>query len=475
MTDKRPTANRDQIPKFLTEANRFGINPGLTRIKRLCELLGHPEKSFRVIHIAGTNGKGSATAFASCMLASSELKVGVYTSPFLERFSERIRVIDGYEGLISYSEDDSYGEIDTDSLYRLSEEVRKACDKVTAEGIEHPTEFELVTAVCFLYFKEQGIDIAVMETGLGGRLDSTNVFDDPIATVITSVGLDHMGVLGDTVADIAHEKAGIFKKGCPAFCPDPHSMILTPEEADAVEKRLKEEADLTGCPLTFISPRTDTVRYTDDHRMRFVSDALGGREIITSLAGDHQCSNCSVAVSAVLEAAAMWPQITADTCMEGIRLTRWKCRAEIMSDDPCVVLDGGHNPQGARSFVDVYGRLDGGKLIDKPVRLVTGVMGDKDISGIVEQYKAGGLKIGEIWPVKVDNPRTALPDDLYNIFNKVYNKEIDRGGSDIPEEAVRLAYARSQTDNMPLVVTGSLYLLGQVRGTLKGIIGCTTT
>ena len=409
------------------------------------------------------------------MLASSGLKVGVYTSPFLERFSERIRVIDGREGLISYAEDDSYGEIDADSLDRLSGEVQEACAKVVEEGIEHPTEFELVTAVCFLYFKEQKIDIAVMETGLGGRLDSTNVFDDPIATVITSVGLDHMGVLGDTVSDIAYEKAGIFKKGCPAVCPDPHSMILTPEDADMVEERLKKEADLKGCSLTFITPKTDTVRYTDDHKMRFISDGLNGREVITSLVGDHQCSNCTAAISAVLEASKIWPQITCDTCLEGIRLTTWKCRAEIISDDPCVILDGGHNPQGAKSFVDVYGKLDGGKLIAKPVRLVIGVMSDKDVCGIVEQYKAGGLKVGEIWPVKVNNPRTALPDDLYNIFNKVYNKEIDRGGSDVPEEAAGLAYARSQNDNMPLVVTGSLYLLGQVRGTLKGIIGCTTT
>lgn len=467
--------NRDPIPKFLTEANKFGINPGLTRINRLCELLGHPEKMFRVIHIAGTNGKGSATAFISSMLAASGLKVGMYTSPFLERFSERIRVLDGRGGLISYSEDDSYGEIDTDSLYRLSGMVQEACAKVVAEGIEHPTEFELVTAVCFLYFAEQKIDIAVMETGLGGRLDSTNVFDDPVASVITSIGLDHMGVLGDTVEDIAYEKAGIFKKGCPAVCTDPHSMILTPEEADAVEKRLRAEAADRGCELTFVKPDMDSIRYTDDHRMRFVSQALGGREVVTSLVGDHQCANCSVAIDAVLKASLIWPQITADTCISGISMTSWKCRAEIISDDPFVILDGGHNPQGAGSFVEVYGKLDGGELITKPVRLVIGVMSDKDIEGIVDQYRSGGLQIGEIWPVRVDNPRTAIPDDLYNIFNKVYNKEIDRGGSDVPEEAVRLAYIRSQKDRMPLVVTGSLYLLGQVRGVLKGIIGCTTT
>ena len=136
-----------KTPEFLTDAVKFGINPGLERINGLCELLGHPERDFRVIHIAGTNGKGSATAFASSMLAASGLKTGVFTSPFLERFSERIRIIDGREGLYRYAGDDSYGEIDDISLARLTDRVREASEKLTGTGMEHPTEFELVTAI----------------------------------------------------------------------------------------------------------------------------------------------------------------------------------------------------------------------------------------------------------------------------------------------------------------------------------------
>ena len=459
-----------KTPEFLTEAVKFGINPGLGRINRLCEILGNPQKDLHVIHIAGTNGKGSASAFASSMLASSGLKVGVYTSPYLERFSERIRIIDGCGGLQGYMEDDSYGEIPDDVLSELSELVKKAAKQTVDEGIEHPTEFELVTAICFKYFSDEKVDIAVMETGLGGRLDSTNVFADPVASVITSVGMDHMEILGDTIGKIAYEKARIFKKGCPAFCLNPSSMILTEEQAEEAGKTLVREAASAGCSLEFVTPRTDTIEYTDNYTMKFKVDCLDGRYVETSLLGDHQCGNCTLAALAVTEAAKIWPQITADTCIEGIRDTVWKCRAEIINKDPLVILDGGHNPQGAESFADVYGKIDGGRTALQKARLVISVMRDKDIEGIITRYRDGGIDIAEVWPVRVANPRTADPGELYNIIKQVYNRPVGRGGSDVPEEAVRLAFEESKKDNMPLIVTGSLYLLGQVRGVIKRLI-----
>ncbi len=459
-----------QTPDFLTKALKFGINPGLARINRLCELLNHPEKSFRVIHIAGTNGKGSASAFASSMLAASGLKVGIFTSPFLERFSERIRVIDGREGLRRYLEDDSYGEIPDDALAKLSGMTKDAAARLVEEGIEDPTEFELVTAICFLYFRDESIDVAVMETGLGGRLDSTNVFADPIASVITSIGMDHMEILGDTISKIAYEKAGIFKAGRPAFCLDPSSMILFPEEAAEAADTLAAEAADKECSLRFITPRTETIEYTDRYTMRFAVDALDGRVCETSLLGDHQCGNCTLAACAVMEAKEIFPSITVDSCIEGIRDTVWKCRAEIINKEPLVILDGGHNPQGAESFAAVYGKISGGEIIKKDARLVIGVMKDKDVEGIIGRYREGGIKIAEVWPVRVNNPRTEDPDKLYNIINKVYNESIDRGSSDVPETAVRLAFDKSGEDGMPLIITGSLYLLGQVRGEIKRLI-----
>ena len=456
-------------PEYLKNALKFGIRPGLERITRLCELLDHPERGFRVIHIAGTNGKGSTSAYLASIMAASGLKTGIFTSPFLERFSERIRILDGREDLVRYSVDDTTGEIPDGALSELTARVRKAADQMVSEGMEHPTEFELVTAICFLYFRDEQIDIAVMETGLGGRFDSTNVFDEPIASVITSIGMDHIEVLGDTVGRIAYEKAGIFKKGCPVFCTDPDHMILTPEEAQEVRKVLMAEAEKTGVSrLELIVPDTGSVTYGDDLRMSF--DAGLGEKVTTTLLGDHQCGNCTLAVRAAMSASGIWPQINEETIREGIALTRWKCRAEVLRTDPLVIMDGCHNLQGALSFSSLYGRLieKDGSLAR--VRLVIGVMRDKDMEGIIRTFRDNGIVPVEVWPVKVDNPRSATSDELYNIIKEVYNESVGRGDTDVPEEAVRRAYAGSLGDKLPLIVTGSLYLLGQVRGVLKGII-----
>ena len=456
-------------PEYLKNALKFGIRPGLERITRLCEFLDHPERSFRVIHIAGTNGKGSTSAFIASIMAASGLRTGLFTSPFLERFSERIRILNGRDDLIRYSTDDRTGEIPDGALSELTAVVKKAADQMVSEGMEHPTEFELVTAICFLYFRDENIDIAVMETGLGGRYDSTNVFDDPVASVITSIGMDHMDILGSTIGQIAGEKAGIFKKGCPAFCTDPDHMILTPSEAEEVREVLVREAEKAGVSgLEFIVPNTDTVTYGDDLRMSF--DAGLGEKVTTTLLGDHQCGNCSLAVKAALSASRIWPQITDETIREGISLTRWKCRAEVLRTDPLVIMDGCHNLQGALSFSSLYGRLIEKDPSLARVRLVIGVMRDKDMEGIIRTFRDNGIIPEEVWPVKVNNPRSATSGELYNIIKEVYNVSVGRGDTDVPEEAVRRALDRSLGDKLPLIVTGSLYLLGQVRGVLKGII-----
>ena len=202
---------KDNTPEFLKNSLKFGINLGLERMEALDRALGNPQDSFRAVHIAGTNGKGSTSAFIASILAASGRKVGIYTSPFLERFNERMRIIDGRDGLIKYVEDETYGEIPDDILASLSNEVEKACSEITKQGVEHPTEFELVTAVCYLWFRSEQIDVAVLETGLGGRLDSTNVIRNPFCSVITAMGLDHQDRLGDTIEKICYEKAGIIK------------------------------------------------------------------------------------------------------------------------------------------------------------------------------------------------------------------------------------------------------------------------
>ncbi len=454
----------NDIPSVLTGALKFGIKPGLERITGLLELLGNPQDSIKAVHVAGTNGKGSVCTYLSTILACDGKKVGVFTSPYLERFSERIRIIDGREGATSFTEDDSYGEIPSGRLNELSDRVKTAMDKMLSEGMEHPTEFELITAIGFLYFAEEKVDIAVLETGLGGRLDSTNVIDKPVATGICSIGLDHCGVLGSTISEIAAEKAGIFKKGVPAVCLDPDEMIISDEMRKDVRDTFTSVAAGKGSPLTFVGTdgAMEKAVFEPDGNMVF---ELDGRKYKTALNGRHQVTNAALAIALARICNASEESIEA-----GISLARWKCRCEILSFDPVVLIDGGHNPQGAESLASTLNDILGGTLKGRKIRVVAGMMADKDVKGVYEAYRCGGLNIAEAVTVKPDNSRSMEPANLSEIINDVYNNKVQTLEAESPEEGVRLALERSKADGMPLLVTGSLYLAGQVRGYLKGII-----
>ena len=458
-----------KVPEVLTGALQFGIKPGLERISELMRLLDNPQDRFKSIHIAGTNGKGSVATFISSIMAAGDKQVGVFTSPYLERFSERIRIIDGKAGLEKYASDDSYGEIDGESLSRYSDMVKEAKEKMVAAGLtDEPTEFELITAICFLYFADRNIDVAVLEVGLGGRLDSTNVIKDPMVTVITALGLDHTGVLGNTISEITGEKAGIFKEGSPAVCFDPDLMILPEEMKPDVRNTLVSKAEEKGISLTFAGSKEayDSARFTEDGKMEF---AYEGALYSTSLNGKHQIGNAITAIEAARKCGA-----SEEAIKEGIALARWKCRAELLSLKPVIIIDGGHNPQGALSLGATMNEMLAGSLRGKPVRLLMGVMADKDVEGILEAYKTCGINIKSAVTVTPDNPRSEPADVLAHKINYVYNISDDLEAVPDACEGTKLAYRKSLDDGMIILATGSLYLAGQIRATLKGLIECTT-
>lgn len=460
---------KSEMPDVLKGALQFGIKPGLERISGLMSLLGDPQDRFRSVHIAGTNGKGSVATFISSIMAASGKKVGVFTSPYLERFTERIRIIDGKQGLIGLSQDDSYGEIDQASLDKYSSMVAEAKERLVAEGIsDEPTEFELITAIGFLYFADQNVDVAVLETGLGGRLDSTNIVKEPLVTVITALGLDHCGVLGNTISEIAGEKAGIFKEGSPCVCFEPDLMILPEDLKKGVRDALTSKALEKNIDITFAGSREafDSARFTVDGRMEFI---YGGEVYTTALNGKHQVGNAITAIE-----AARTCQIPEKAIKEGISLASWKCRAEILSIEPTVIIDGGHNPQGAQSLGETINVMLGGTLQDRPIRLLMGVMADKDVEGILSAYKACGLNITGAVTVKPINPRSEPADVLAEKIKLVYNISDDLEVIPDAEEGTRVAYEKSVRDGKVLLATGSLYLTGQIRATLKGLIECTT-
>ena len=458
-----------KVPELLEGALKFGIKPGLERITTLMELLGNPQDSFKSVHIAGTNGKGSVATFISSIMAAADKTVGVFTSPYLERFSERIRIIDGRAGLDKYVADDSYGEIASGDLERYSAQVKKAREKMISEGLcDEPTEFELITAICFLYFAEKKIDVAVLEVGLGGRLDSTNIIKDPMVTVVTAMGLDHTGVLGNTISEITGEKAGIFKEGSPAVCFDPDLMILPDDMKPDVRATLISKAEEKGIPLTFAGSKEafDSARFTEDGRMEFTYE---GTVYSTALNGKHQIGNAITAIEAAKKCG-----ISEEAIKDGIALARWKCRAELLSLKPVIIIDGGHNPQGALSLGATMNEMLGGSLRGKPVRLLMGVMSDKDVDGILEAYKTCGINIRSAVTVTPENLRSEPADVLAHKINYVYNISDDLEAVPDAIEGTRLAYRKSLDDGMIILATGSLYLAGQIRATLKGLIECTT-
>ncbi len=439
-------------PEFISDSLKFGIKLGLDRMSVLLSRLGNPQNSLRYIHIAGTNGKGSVAAYCAYSLAMSGLKTGLFTSPFLVDFSERIRVI---------SRDDTEGNIPAEDVARLTAVVKEAAGPLIESG-DPPTEFEIVTAICFLWFREQAVDVAVMETGLGGRFDSTNVIDRPEVTVICSIGKDHEDRLGDTVAKIAYEKAGIIKPGCPIVCMSPDLMLtLDGSEREDVWEVMSETARQNGSPLIFVgdSGLLDSCVMDSEGVMGFVYE---GKRYQTRLNGVHQAANAALAIEALKIMG-----LTDNEIREGLIATRWNCRFEIFSSDPVVILDGGHNPQGAASFAATYSRVLAGSLKDRPLRMLIGAMADKDIDGIIRAYLEAGLDIKEFICVRPDNPRSISPLELSKKIKFVYNTS-DIILCDDRYEGAKTALRKTSADGMPLVITGSLYLVGDIRSHMKG-------
>ncbi|MBE6541975.1 MAG: bifunctional folylpolyglutamate synthase/dihydrofolate synthase, partial [Ruminococcaceae bacterium] len=302
--------------EYIHSVSWKGSRPGLERISELCTLLGHPEDSLKFIHIAGTNGKGSTSAMIASILSESGYRVGLYTSPFIEEFNERIMLC---------------GEnISNEDLARDTEYVKQFADKME----DSPTEFELITAIAFVYYKRKGCDYVVLECGLGGRLDSTNVINTSVLSVITGIDLDHTAILGDTTEKIASEKAGIIKKGVP--------VIFGEGDGDA-ECVIRTAAENMG---------SEYIR-TDFSKISSIKTSLTGTEfyfdgklIKINLRGIYQTRNAATVITAVNALREHGIKISDEAVEMGLKKAEWKARFETLSDFPLVIYDGAHNLQG---------------------------------------------------------------------------------------------------------------------------------
>ena len=313
--------NYEESIEWFYSFEKIGVKLGLERVKHICKKLGDPQYSYKTIHVGGTNGKGSVCRYLQSILTLSGYKVGVYTSPHLQRFSERF-VIDGKE-------------ISEEDVVLLVEKIKPIIDEMLKKG-NPPTFFEIVTAMAFQYFKDKKVDFAVIEVGLGGRLDATNIID-PRVTIITNVSLEHQKILGDKVEDIAFEKAGIIKNGIP-------TIIGASSKALDVIKKI---ADERKSPVTVIDNNTwEKTQGGPDWQEFLIKGSLRDYDVKTSMAGRFQGENIALTIATIENLQMNGIYITDESIADGIEKTTNPGRMEMVSFEPLIILDGAHNIEG---------------------------------------------------------------------------------------------------------------------------------
>lgn len=416
---------------------RFGSRPGLERIEALLYELGNPEKELNCIHITGTNGKGSTAAMLASMLKELGFSVGLYTSPYMEAFTNRMAV-DG-------------SDIAGEDLAGLVARVKPIVEKISLSDPGPPTEFEVVTALAFLYFAAQKPDYVVVEVGLGGRLDATNVIR-PRVSVITNVGLEHTQVLGDTIAAIAREKAGIIKEGVPVV------TTAVKEEALAV---IEETARTKNAPL-FLAGRDFFVTPGEASLLSQTFDYKSGDHTLynleISLAGRHQVQNAAAALAALERLPLSFDEAAV---RRGLRKTAWPGRLEVFKEDPLIIVDGAHNPDGIFALRRALEELAG----ERPMVLVLGILADKAVEEILSLIVPLATK--KLIVTRPQNPRAAQPAEVAGLAAK-YTAAPVSVIEDIWEATA--AGVKDVDRGEALCVSGSLYTISEARLALKKIL-----
>ena len=417
--------------EYINDKNKFGSRLGLDTIGKLLELLGNPHLDMKYIHIGGTNGKGSTSSYISHSLKEAGYKVGLFTSPFLERFNERISI--------------NGEDIPDDKLGEITGRVRDKIEIMVEEGYDHPTTFEIVTTIAFIYFKEENVDYTILEVGLGGRSDSTNIIQNSLVSVITTIDYDHIDVLGDTLDKIAYEKAGIIKEN--------GLVISYPQEKEAfdvLERVSKSKnADLIKCPM-------ENVEIHELNEFGGVFDFKYKGEIFKNIKihqlGEYQVYNASLALFTLLNLRDRGIiKISDEEIRIGLEKTKWKGRLEIIKRNPTFLIDGGHNLQGMKTLANSLYLFNYNRLI-----LGLGILGDKDVEHMVE---AIGPLADEIIVTEVDMPRKLEAESLQIIVNKYNSKSIVEKNI---SKAIEKAFEMAKEDDL-IIFAGSLYLIGDVR------------
>lgn len=430
--------NYNQAMNYIHNSCKFGMKLGLQRTEKLLELLGNPHKALKCIHIAGTNGKGSITAMTAEILKQAGYKVGMYTSPYIQEFEERIQI---------------NGEnISHNDLAKYVSKVAIAVEELKNQGFDDATEFEIITSAMFCYFMEQRVDYAVIEVGLGGRFDSTNVIT-PIVSVIASISYDHMHILGDTLDKIAYEKAGIIKKNIP--------LILYPQEKETFDV-IKKVADDNNAEI-ILTDKKEIISYETGKNISYqslnIKTANDEYNIRLNLLGHHQRLNCLTVIKLIEQLNMQGLNISKAAILKGLESVKWIGRLELCSQKPLTVLDGAHNIDGITKLVD---SIDNYFEYDNLI-LIIGILADKQIDNMLKKIAPKATKIIAVAP---NSDRAADNKELAGIIEK-YNKNVC--AVDDYKDAYKEALSYCSDRDM-LLIAGSLYLIGDMRKLITGNI-----
>ena len=422
----------EEAMKYISSVGRFGSNYGLKRTFRLLELLGNPDKKLKLIHVAGTNGKGSTTAMITKVLRGMGYKVGMYTSPYIEEFEERIQI---------------NGEnIPKEKFVSLLVEVKEAVEKVIEEGYDHPTEFEILTALMFLHFYREKVDYGVVEVGLGGTLDSTNVLT-PIVSVITSISYDHMNILGETIEEIAKQKAGIIKENIP--------VVVYPAEKN-VQDVIVKKAEMMNSKIRLVqknSVKLLNINRDDIYQEIQVSTMKNEYKVKLPLLGAHQMLNLAVALNTIeVLFKGQNEKLNVDLVEKALEDVEWKGRLEVLNKKPLIVIDGAHNIDGIKSLtynVEKYFKY-------KSIILLLGILADKQVDEMIEEVTPLAKHVYALTP---HSDRAQLSRELKEKIVK-YNKNVT-SVEDYEEAAIK-AINEADEDDL-ILISGSLYMIGDMR------------
>ena len=419
---------------YIYDLTKYGIKLGLKNINHLLYLLDEPHKKLKIIHVAGTNGKGSTSSLISSILQSDGYKVGLYTSPHLIDFTERIKI--------------NHKPINRKKVCELLERIKPSIEKVAnTPSYGHPTFFEVITSMAFLYFFEEQVDFLVLEAGLGGRLDATNVCE-PLISVITHVDYDHMDKLGNSLEEITREKGGIIKPG---------GIVISSKQYDKAYKEIKKIADEKNS-LIYSVGREINYKIVKSDIKGVVFDLKGiyhdYKNLHTPLLGRHQADNAATAITTVEALKIKEINISEKTIRDGLKKVKWIGRLEIIQNNPTLVLDGAHNPSGVKVVRDALKEIFSyHRLI-----LVLAIFADKNYKKMI-QILAPNADL--IIATKAKNPRAASPQIIAKEAAQYIGQDKIVVTEDIPQ-AINCALSNSKEDDL-ICLTGSLYTVGEAK------------